>query len=661
VGALLLLLLAGWGVHSLYLQREQGFRDLVESGLRAINQLQVDSVAQWRQRRMAEAALLSDDTLLGDAVAHWQDQPTAEREEQLRQRLHALLERLQYADVVLVDLRGRQHLGPQGALDGSELPAQELHALQLARERARPVMTGLARSRPYDFPRIGLLVPLYDEHRAVGAVWLVLDARATLYTFLQNWPHVSRSGEALLVERRGGQLVFLSPLRHHDGDPATLALPLQATGNVSVDLALANGGGPGTIEGRDYRGEQVLAVASPVPDSSWIVVSKIDTAEALTGMERRERLALALFTTLALALLGGAALLWQWQARRRERAFQQDLQQNLLWLEAAQRAAHIGYFAYDPEQRMFAMSTMANAIFGLPPQARMTLRQWISALHPQDRQRTLAEHGAAVEQGSALTVQYRILPLDGAPVRWLETRAETGGDGGASRSRMTGTVQDISERRRAEEQLERYRAALEAQVRIDPLTRLANRLALDERMGQEWARARRAGLPLALLMVDVDHFKAFNDHFGHIAGDRCLQQLAQAMAASAGRASDMVARYGGEEFAVLLPGNDMAQALAVAERLRAAVRALAIDHAPGCGPAVTLSFGVACAHPQELQDAARDGVDAALVLFQQADAALYRAKQLGRDRAVAYGPDCGQALHGAPALAAGAAPAASPR
>ena len=229
---------------------------------------------------------------------------------------------------------------------------------------------------------------------------------------------------------------------------------------------------------------------------------------------------------------------------------------------------------------------------------------------------------------------------------------EYGDAQGPQRSRMTGTVQDITERKRAEEQLSSYRAALELQVRVGPLTQVANRLALGEVVAQEWARALRADTPLALLMVDVDHFKAFNDHYGHMAGDLCLQGVARALASSLGRAGDVVARYGGEEFAVLLPGAGDVQACAVAERLRVAVRDLAIDHALGCDVGcVTVSVGVASLVPSE-QPSAYDkpstGMDVAQVLFQQADAALYRAKQQGRDRVVLYSPDCMDALHDPP-------------
>jgi diguanylate cyclase (GGDEF)-like protein len=213
---------------------------------------------------------------------------------------------------------------------------------------------------------------------------------------------------------------------------------------------------------------------------------------------------------------------------------------------------------------------------------------------------------------------------------------------------MTGTVQDITERKHSEQQLAHYRAALEAQVRMDPLTHVANRLALDEAVAREWHRAMRSSAPLSLLMIDVDHFKAYNDHYGHVAGDHCLQQVAQALSNAVCREGELVARYGGEEFAVLLPDSDVPQAVALAQRMCDVVRALGIEHLAAEGRShVTVSVGVACIHPALLvPTVARSetppdtsefpsATEVAQALFEQADTALYNAKKAGRDRVMA--------------------------
>jgi len=180
---------------------------------------------------------------------------------------------------------------------------------------------------------------------------------------------------------------------------------------------------------------------------------------------------------------------------------------------------------------------------------------------------------------------------------------------------------------------------------LDPLTGIHNRRALDERLVMEWRRAQRNHHPLALLMIDIDHFKGYNDHYGHIQGDDCLQQVAEAIAGLVKRAGDLVARYGGEEFAVLLAETSQEEALTLAERIRATVEALSIPHAASStGPVVSLSIGVAVCTPlppkgEELAPWApadnpeqESGIHLAKDLFDQADKALYAAKLAGRNR-----------------------------
>jgi diguanylate cyclase (GGDEF)-like protein len=163
----------------------------------------------------------------------------------------------------------------------------------------------------------------------------------------------------------------------------------------------------------------------------------------------------------------------------------------------------------------------------------------------------------------------------------------------------------------------------------DSLTGTANRRSFDETLDLEWRRAARTGSPIALLMVDIDQFKAFNDEYGHQAGDECLRRVADALREKIHRAGDMVARYGGEEFAVLLNGTDAESAPQFAEQLREAVAALQIPHAmSGVAPVVTISVGVGTTIPE------RESTEGPAALISAADAALYAAKRTGRNRVV---------------------------
>lgn len=165
---------------------------------------------------------------------------------------------------------------------------------------------------------------------------------------------------------------------------------------------------------------------------------------------------------------------------------------------------------------------------------------------------------------------------------------------------------------------------LEAAARTDALTGTANRRAFDDFLTQSWARCQAEGQTLALLMVDVDHFKAFNDRYGHQAGDRCLQAVADAIASCLRRPMDMLSRWGGEEFAVVVTGADAQAARQVAQRIRQAVEDCAMPHvASSCASVVTVSIGLASMQPCEgaqLQ-----------TLERLADQSLYQAKAKGRN------------------------------
>jgi diguanylate cyclase (GGDEF)-like protein len=174
--------------------------------------------------------------------------------------------------------------------------------------------------------------------------------------------------------------------------------------------------------------------------------------------------------------------------------------------------------------------------------------------------------------------------------------------------------------------LKRQSDAMRELMLTDALTGVANRRSFNDALDNEWRRCARAHAPLSVIMIDIDHFKLYNDAYGHQAGDICLRQVANAMVRCAGRTPDLLARYGGEEFVILLPQASEEGAETVAQRILSAVRELAIPHRmSSAANIVTVSLGVATIVPSE-------GNCDADTLVRAADSALYQAKKDGRNR-----------------------------
>jgi diguanylate cyclase (GGDEF)-like protein len=185
----------------------------------------------------------------------------------------------------------------------------------------------------------------------------------------------------------------------------------------------------------------------------------------------------------------------------------------------------------------------------------------------------------------------------------------------------------IDNREAAEAELRRLNEELHALLSVDGLTGVANRLAFDEALARGLSNCSRSGAPLSIVMLDVDRFKAYNDEYGHLAGDEALRGVARCLLSATQRPSDLAARYGGEEFALVLPNTGTRGALAVAERVRAHLAYLAIPHVGAEGGQLTISMGIATVRP----DAGTQPSDLVAV----ADRRLYAAKHAGRNRVVA--------------------------
>lgn len=266
-------------------------------------------------------------------------------------------------------------------------------------------------------------------------------------------------------------------------------------------------------------------------------------------------------------------------------------------------------------------------LLGWPQGSWLSIDDWVERMHPEDRERVVnfcvAQSKARIDHEA----DYRALKADGSYV-WIRDVVHVVRDDDGEVESLIGFMFDISERKKTEETLLRVQQELEALSFQDGLTGAANRRRLDAVLETEWASGRRSGRPLSLIMLDIDCFKQYNDHFGHLEGDDCLRRVVQVLDVSALRPRDLLARFGGEEFALVLPETDCDAALRVAQRCRALIAEAAIPHpASEVSTLLTLSIGVATVLPS-------DEV-APTWLLETADRRLYRAKQGGRDRIVA--------------------------
>jgi diguanylate cyclase (GGDEF)-like protein/PAS domain S-box-containing protein len=348
-----------------------------------------------------------------------------------------------------------------------------------------------------------------------------------------------------------------------------------------------------------------------------------------------------------LAFLAAATLVWPLlrqfasQASESERAQAQsrlelakvEASESRHWLRLAEKIARVGHWRYCFADGKLTWSDEVFSIFGLRPDAFVPdLESWLTLVVPEDRAQAAAGFEKALAQRTPFEITVRV-PLDGeiahVTARGLPELDETGQVGA-----VFGVFVDVTAQKRIEEELknahqasQHANRALEALARHDGLTLLANRRHFDETIDVEFRRASRETQPIGLIMIDLDHFKEYNDRYGHPAGDSCLRQVAEAIATVPQRPADLVARYGGEEFVVLLPNTNLTGTETVADLIVRAVRALRIPHADNPERIVTISCGAAAFEPE-------NDSQIPVQLIERADQALYTAKRSGRNRAV---------------------------
>jgi diguanylate cyclase (GGDEF)-like protein/PAS domain S-box-containing protein len=353
-----------------------------------------------------------------------------------------------------------------------------------------------------------------------------------------------------------------------------------------------------------------------------VLLATVDKEELLAPW-RTAAISRMLYVLALVMLIGviGAVLVRQLQRGQRMAAalIEKEAHFRLLAEGSSDMVTRIG-----PDERLRYVSPSSNRVIGWRANQLIgTLA--LAGIHPEDlpQVQAIVEAMKRGEKDEA-RVTYRNVHRQKSEV-WLESTMRVTRKDNGTVDGVVAISRDITEQKQLETRLETL--AIE-----DSLTGLANRRRFDERLNEEWARAYRDRSSLGLLMIDVDHFKSYNDEYGHPAGDACLRVVAKIIAAEMQRVGDLAARYGGEEFAMLLPNTDAAGCARIGERIRSAVHDAGLVHVSnptaGC---VTVSVGGAACRPSFERTAGAGS------LVEAADRALYAAKDAGRDRLMMSG------------------------
>ncbi len=263
-------------------------------------------------------------------------------------------------------------------------------------------------------------------------------------------------------------------------------------------------------------------------------------------------------------------------------------------------------------------------LLGWKQHSWLSVNDWVERMHPDDRDYVVDFCVSQSRAGMDHEADYRALTESGEYV-WIRDVVHVVRKDGEVEA-LVGFMFDISERKKTEEHLIRLQKQLEEYSFQDGLTGIANRRMFDTVLEREWNTAQRSGLPLSVLVLDIDYFKQYNDHYGHIKGDECLRQVAQTLSLAANRPRDFIARIGGEEFVWLLPETDAESARLVAHKCLHLMRQQRIPHEfSNVSKLLSVSLGVgttlASMHATALE------------FVEQVDHLLYKAKHNGRMRA----------------------------
>ena len=464
--ALVVVVILLGGFLSYYFQEQQLLRR-IESGLFTIAELKADQIAQWRTERLVDANIISGSPFFAEGVAEFMASPTdTEAKDKVLAGLAVITKFHPYQDILLVDVNGSVLL----SLNNSVLSLSDVTLAQLAVaiEEQKAVMTDFHYPPSSDSPQMNVVAPLFPwgqgSQSAMGAVVFYIDPSQSFWPMVQSLPMPTETAEILLVERDGDQVLYLNGLRFQKDTALKLRIPLS---QQEVPAVMAVLGKEGVVEGKDYRGTEVLAALKHVPDSPWYVVTKIDTSEALSAWRSQAVLIIAVVVVLLAAALAATGLVWQ---RRQRLAYQAMYQAEV---ESQALRSHFEYlvkyandiiFLVDEKYRIIEANDRALEIYGYTREQILGL-PLTALVAPEDvpsykaRLRKIQQKGVIVAEaihqrknGSIFPVELsgRTIKIEGKPY-------------------IQEIIRDITERKQAEEKVRHFNLVLRAIRNVNQL------------------------------------------------------------------------------------------------------------------------------------------------------------------------------------------------
>lgn len=351
-----------------YEHHDAGMKGHIVEQLHAIATLQVEDIQRWRQEQIADAwTFLGTPFMVETTHNMWLGKWDPEMMEGIVARLHNLKKHDRYQAVLLITPEGEIHTGTSGR--SGPIHEEALEGMRRAFETHQPTFTDIHILPKEKAPHFDCILPfqiqdLEGVYQPVFAVVLRIDIRRFISPYIQNWPIPSDSAETLLVRREGNVVRYLNKLRHSDQEPYTLTVPLDRD---EIPAVQAVKGRTGYTEGRDYRGVPVLAYVVPVPDTSWILIAKIDRHEALRQAAFESRIIFVLMSASILVVLSGIGLIYH---RSKEKQFktlyeaEQRLRRSELRYKATLMSIGDGVIVTDPSGRVTMMNPVAETLTG---------------------------------------------------------------------------------------------------------------------------------------------------------------------------------------------------------------------------------------------------------------------------------------------------------